>query len=908
LEETLSDDHDLALACSALFKLVPAQGIYEPTNIHYSSPLWFSLAALVGAIVCGAFSGKKIYLELTGKGAMLCFLPPVLFLLILPFPYKLSSIFLMSSVLIIVLQSRLGEGTISGILQRISTSIFVCGLVLAIQTALLPFFFSFASRFHRVDTAGPIMAFLFNVLGSSASSAGGDLFIQSGDKVYSLIPSWDAMGLYWMLNIFAGGYCLFYLFSAPKRSYLVLPGVLLLYMGIRYLGVILTFLELGQANVFWRLDLLTLTLLPLPWFLAKTLPQAFSEATISVSWDLSFREKTLGWFVFSVTVLVISCVSFFGFVDPGEKKQGRLLIDERQSNWEWTAEEFNTTWYGEKSTYNYYSLAEYLKHFYKVDQKSEEFTDDLLKNYDILFIKTPTEPFWESEISAVKSFVERGGGLLLVGDHTNVFGITTNLNPLASQFSVKFRYDGQYDLAGELSVYRKPNVLPHPVVQAMPPFMFATGCMLEAPLMAENAIIGYGIKSIYLDYARKNFFPKDARNAENIEFGLFVQAAGVAHGKGRVFFFTDSTVWSNFYMFIPGKPQLLLGIMEWLNRRNSFLVNLRPFLLLVGFLALIAAIIAARRLQKGVALVTLLTIGFVVVPVGVMGLKYINHYFYPLPQPQTPYIKVNFESEHSQFELPVLHTTQHPEKSYHTFYVWLQRLGYVPSLKSSLQDALGDGDAVVIINPHNPFDETELQRIKDFLQRGGKLFLMDDPRQTRHQTANQLLTMFGGNVSLTEAISAGVTFQKAAEDSAQIASVSAGEVKWGTPVLFVRNRTSVPQRALQLGSKPAGAPRQTNEMDLRRERLPGSPGEYRPAVSLPPLAVNADTTSLRPVLSVSEIGKGKLAVMASSYLFTNREMGSTSGMPNTNMQRIYELEYWIFTDLLKLGNRTAGSR
>lgn len=792
---------------------------------------------------------------------------------------------------------------------------------------MLPFFFVIASRFHRVDVVAPVTTFLLNVLGSSASFSGGDVFVQSADKVYSFIPSWDALGLYPMLNVLLGGYCLFYMFSAPKKYYLLLPVTLLLYMVIRYLVIIFAFLEIQKANVFWRLDVLTLSMLPLPWLLARTLPRAFEEsAFILVRNAISHYNVQYRWFAASVVVFALSCITFFGFVDPGEKKQGRILIDEKHSDWEWTTEEFNTTWYGEKSTYNYYSLAEYLKYFYTVDQKSQALTEEVLKNYDILFIKTPTEPFSQTEIAAIRTFVEHGGGLFLVGDHTNVFGITTNLNPVASQFGITFRYDGQYDLDGELSIYRKPKVLPHPVVQAMPTFMFATSCMLDAPLLAENAIIGYGIKSIYLDYARKNFFPKDAGSAESMEFGLFVQAAGVTFGKGRVFLFSDSTVWSNFYMFIPGKPELLLGIMEWLNRRNSIFGILRLISLVLGVTALLMTIVLARKLEKGRVLSALLFVGFLVTPPAVLAVEQLNRKFYPLPQPHTKYVRVNFESEHSDFELPLLHITQRPEQSYHTFYVWLQRLGYVPSLKSPYEEALQDADAVVIINPHKPFGEQEIQRTEEFLTRGGKLFLMDDPRHTHHVIANQLLSEFGAQLIPTDTLSTRVIFIRAASDTGWIVSSSAGEVRGGMPLLYARTRVPSPsQRQFPTGAlipghdfdlgKQRRIPLQPFSLDsnlLRQQQQHGTkpplpragwpqPGLPRTVPSPNLLGKALDTITFRPVLAVQNVGKGRLVVMASSFLFTDKDMGSSSVTPDTNKQRIYELEYRIFQDVLKVG-------
>ena len=62
--------------------------------------------------------------------------------------------------------------------------------------------------------------------------------------------------------------------------------------------------------------------------------------------------------------------------------------------------------------------------------------------------------------------------------------------------------------------------------------------------------------------------------------------------------------------------------------------------------------------------------------------------------------------------------------------------------------------------------------------------------------------------------------------------------------------------------------------------------------------LKVDTISLRPIASVLKMGRGEIVVMASSALFTDREMGYTTMKPNENQRKIDELEYWIFEEVL----------
>ena len=139
-------------------------------------------------------------------------------------------------------------------------------------------------------------------------------------------------------------------------------------------------------------------------------------------------------------------------------------------------------------------------------------------------------------------------------------------------------------------------------------------------------------------------------------------------------------------MFIPGKPELVLGTVEWLNRSNKF--EFLPYVFLAAGLLFIVIgyFLVGRERRKKVILVFLS-----VLPGFVIGLVFFTHFTektYPAPVNHTPYKKVYFEDEHSDILLPTRKLVDKHKKSIHTFYVWTQRLGYVPLLETKYMNCL----------------------------------------------------------------------------------------------------------------------------------------------------------------------------------------------------------------------------
>jgi len=384
----------------------------------------------------------------------------------------------------------------------------------------------------------------------------------------------------------------------------------------------------------------------------------------------------------------------------------------------------------------------------------------------------------------------------------------------------------------------------------MPTFDFATSCSLAAPLTAENVIIGYGLASEYLDYSNPGFFSNMMLDTHD-DYGLLLQAAAVKYGRGRVVAFTDSTVFSNYSMFFLGKPELALGVMEYLNRSNLYADLLNCAFLALAFIALGLAIYCLRKLHRMAVVAICLSAGVLSFGLSAWGFGTLNRTAYPLPCPHTDFTRICFVQDHSDFSLPGLLDYRNPESAFDTFYVWTQRLGYIPSVEPSLSEALEKGDVIVLINPVGDFTAPEIEATKRYIEQGGKVLLLDSVLN-QNSTANQLLYVFGMQTGLSSSsylVSENTPGQKSEENESErnIGTIS-------TPLLSI------------WGGEP----------------------------------LLADDEE-RVLVSVTRRGEGMLMVMTDSFSFSRAGIGYMYRKPEPFELEMYEIEFYIFNYLLQEG-------
>lgn len=164
----------------------------------------------------------------------------------------------------------------------------------------------------------------------------------------------------------------------------------------------------------------------------------------------------------------------------------------------------------------------------------------------IALLLNPTHVWTQPECSSVEEYVERGGTLIVAGDHTDVFGTMTATNPLLARFGMKLEFDSAYPLAEWWSKSLTWPTRFSGVPIESTPTTIGIGATLTATPPATAVVMG-------------RFGLGDAGDAENhlgamlgnyrIDNGEPVGertlVAHCRHGAGQVIAYGDTSPWQN---------------------------------------------------------------------------------------------------------------------------------------------------------------------------------------------------------------------------------------------------------------------------------------------------------------------------------------------------------------------------
>jgi hypothetical protein len=314
-----------------------------------------------------------------------------------------------------------------------------------------------------------------------------------------------------------------------------------------------------------------------------------------------------------------------------------------------------------------------------------------------------------------------------------------------------------------------------------------------------------------------------------MRYGSFVQAWATKCGKGRVAAFSDSTQFSNFCTFEPGKPELMLGMVEWLNRagRDSFRLAM-----LLGSLVLLAlALLAARPVAVTWAmLIAAGTLGWAGATIGMQQAQ--SRLVQP-PAALRPMTMVTMDRTVSTVWLPKSGFISGRNDGFGVFERWVLRLGYF-TRRCGGQDVL-NGDLAVFIDANQPVPKEFRDAVARYVEAGGKVLVLDGPENSE-STTNSLLWPYDDHRL------------KVRHDLPALRGPLLGPPRWPRPTSLSACQVSGGTPFIHIGETPVAA--------------------------------------------TARHGKGSVTVVAFSSLFNDANMGVTGDViPDVAMRARYELEF-----------------
>jgi len=706
------------------------------------------------------------------------------------------------------------------------------------------------SSFRDLAIAAPPLAFLYRVLGVPAAADPPFVHLQGVGNLHTFDCTVEKLIGHGLAQFLVAGIAALAVIRGNRLGWRGPAALLLTAAGFVVVRTLALGLALGEITGlgiyhqrFWVFGLL----LPLVAVLAAVLspvPRGLEPSVpATVGWA-AFRTRRAAGALAAGALAGILIAGAVGWFDPGREKAGRIIIDETHSNWEWSTVKLTTESYGVQTVYNYSELVRYLGHYYDIRANFEAITDSLLATTDVMILKTPTRPYEETEVDALVRFVEGGGGLWLVGDHTNVFGMSTNLNQVGRRFGLRYRFDAVIDLrTNGRQLFQRPRLFAHPSVRHLPPLLMATSSSMLGPATAERVMVGRSLLSDWLDYSVNSFFGNFHPDSSE-PFGSMLQSVAVTRGKGRVLGFSDSTIFSNFFMFVRGKPELALGSVQWLMHENRF-PRARPLLLALAAGALVGLVVLGAGLPRS-AVLAALGVGVLGFAAAARGLDAWTAGWSRLAEPRTPLPVVAFDRGRTDYEVPDI--ADYPDNypaSFHTFYVWTQRVGYMPATRL-FRDCLDGSEIVVFVNPRAHFAPEEVSRIHDYVRSGKGLLVLDSP-YARHSSANEILRPFG--LAFEHAAAESVAVHDADSGDSVAVMEHAGRVTGGEPVWLLPNGSAVVAQA--------------------------------------------------------RVGNGNVVAVCASESFNDVALGKNSDVPTPMQLALSRIEYRIFDDLLRPGNEAS---
>ena len=269
-----------------------------------------------------------------------------------------------------------------------------------------------------------------------------------------------------------------------------------------------------------------------------------------------------------------------------------ILFDEAHGKWETVQSSFGPEDFGRAANYTYSQLFEKAR---RLVGQSSIFASEkagLPSTNSIFVIKMPAEPLSVEFSRQLAEWVDRGGRLLVVADHTDLYDTTQHINTFVSKyFGVRINTDATYDALGMPTepITELAGALLGRINAHGQQFSWQTGASLQRMPFSTIELATFGRSFAENgDYSRPNRFGPFVPKLTNRYFNHSA-AIALPYGRGAIAVLLDSTPWSNFSIFKAQYSQLFNGIVGALEHPFHLSI-LSGVAIALGLLAIVAVI------------------------------------------------------------------------------------------------------------------------------------------------------------------------------------------------------------------------------------------------------------------------------------------------------------------------------
>ena len=649
---------------------------------------------------------------------------------------------------------------------------------------------------------------------------------------------------------------------------------LMLFLGIG--GLCFAVRLFAVVEGYWPPECLPLTIWHLGWLVptAVWLGSWVIQDAVPIEYSVVVRSPSL------LVTMLTTIVMVAGVTVPyaSSFRPLTILMDDGHGPWESTSVPVNTEIYGRLSLYNYTLLRQWLRVHHTVEATPPNTPlPRELDQYQVIIIKTPALDYTPEEIERLEKYVKNGGGLLLIGDHTNLFGHTQRLNAVAAPYGIEFRIDATFPWDTAPPYVHQPSGYTSGdfLLKGIGPFAVLTAAsVVDRSFWGNPFVRTTGLVSEGADYSNMNYFGPLRFSPED-RVGPLALAMAKPYGRGKVVAWGDSTMWSSFSMFHPEYPDVILRLVGYAGAPSTHALG-QSFSLVAGAGLMGTLWIQRRRFGGRSALRVVL----MALPIGgILAVGLPLQQTWPEASSSVPAAvhTVAVDLEHSKVSLRI-DPTRHASAEhniYTAFYAWIGRLGVWPFPVKDWS-RLSPSRPLVLLNPSQPFTEKQRTAIGTFVRSGGTLLVLDDAAQLLDTTAPEVLRQFGIQYHVSQEPEplyrpeVGIeTWLDAGLALAPLALALEAEIQTILPDAVPRAMVTTPRLSIEGGT---------------------------------PLAVTGGGSVL---WASKSFGQGRILVFTGSHTFNQLSFGDIWGgtEPGAQRKKLYQTEYELFRELWANGEK-----